>query len=102
MRMIQALFFVLALSLNAQAGNMKDLLIDHEESVVDFLFALGFEVKGISDSRLVKPDPGYDAAVNSVVEVYSPSIRDFDMMTCISQFSGNAEDGFEHAAIYCN
>lgn len=102
MRMIQILFFVLSLSFTAQAGNMKDILIDHEESIVEFLFGLGFEVKGISDSRLVKPDQGYDAAVNSVVEVYAPAIRDFDMMNCTSQFSGNAKDGFEHAVISCN
>jgi hypothetical protein len=100
--MIQALLLVLSLSCTAQAGNMKDLLIDHEESIIHFLFALGFEVKGISDSRFTTPDKGYDVAIDSVVEVYSPSIKDFDMMNCISQFTGNAQDGFQHAAIYCN
>ena len=83
------------------AGNMKDLLIDHEESVYEYLFDLGFELKGISNSRFTTALPGYAVAITSEVEVYSPRLRDFDMKICTSQFTGDSESGFQHAALDC-
>lgn len=83
------------------AGNMKDLLIDHESSVVELIFDLGLEVKNISDTRFVPAEPGSDVAISSVVEVFSPSLRDFEMMVCTSQFRGDSVSGFQHIAVEC-
>lgn len=101
MKTMLTFLFVGLLTSISLAGNMKDLLIAHEESITEHLFDLGFELKGISNSRFIQADPGYDVAIISEVEVYSPKLRDFDMKICTSQFVGDSQSGFQLATLDC-
>ena len=83
------------------AGNMKDILFDHEESISAYLFDRGFELKSIRNSRFTPALPGYVIAITSEVEAYTPQLRGLDLKICTSQFIGDYRSGFDHVALDC-
>ena len=98
--MKQILFsIVLVVGLFANAGGVKDLLIDHEEAVSMKMwgtFQPPFE-GAISNTRYVKADPGFFLAMASDVQVYGQSRT----ITCVSQFVKTGTQRFVIKSVTC-
>lgn len=94
---------VLFLAVVAEAGRMKDVQMEHLESVAYELFGHydtdSLETRG---TKFVPAETGYFVAVSTEVQVYDSATDAFEWVWCTSQFRQLATDRVEVAVTRCD
>ena len=89
MRMFRVLFMttLILISTMVHAGAVKELVIEHEESIENEVAMMGpFSVDKIFQTRFVQAKEGYEVAVESQVEVVENKSFQMFEIACTSQF----------------
>ncbi|MFP5520276.1 MAG: hypothetical protein ACLGGX_10250 [Bdellovibrionia bacterium] len=103
MKNLMILLTAISFALPASAGRMKDLVIAHEEAVLEFLFGTtNSSDVTFEGHRFSEPELGGDIAVTSEVHVLDVHSFEFIKKTCTTEFNQFGPQNYQPTNVSCN
>lgn len=103
MKAILAAVLACSLSVPAFAGRLKEIYIQHEEVLFEYLFGTPtYDGSAIQNTRFVTASEGADVALASDVMIYNYETKKYQQVTCTTQFKKVSERNFEVSKVHCD
>ena len=93
--------FILTFVLLAQAGRVKEVYYDHERAIAIHLWGVEENFDEIKNTRFVKADSGFYMAVASDIQIYDSKSKQWQWITCTSQFLKAEGQNVKHSTLRC-